>query len=105
MSKSNDSERKLNICKLLESLEKIVCNIGDCTPPIEKEVLKMALDIKNKDSFIDYCDAVLVSHAILDRDAHYLLTFDNAIHRSNIIQEKINEREDDWIKFNLIDWF
>lgn len=101
--KSNDGNIFTNIKNLSESIQKLIPDVGHCTPVIEKDVLEMVIELKKSDNRIDYCDSILVSHAILDKEARYILTTDNAIHRSDIVQTKISERDPDWCKLSLKD--
>lgn len=99
----SNQERAKNIGELLEWVEKLTPDIGRCTPTIGKGIIKMALEIKEKDILIDYCDAILVSHAIIDENARYVITADRAMQHSEAIQSKIGDREEGWAKLSLVD--
>jgi predicted nucleic acid-binding protein len=100
---SSNQERAKNIGELLEWVQKLTPDIGRCTPTIEKSIIQMALEIKESDMLIDYCDAILVSHAILDENARYIITADRAMQHSEIIQSKIDDRKDGWARLSLAD--
>jgi predicted nucleic acid-binding protein len=103
IKKSDDGNRFTNIKDLIDWTQKLMPDAGHCTPVIEKDIIDMTIEIKKDDNRVDYCDAILVSHAILDREARYILTKDKGIHRSDIIQTKICERDTDWCKLSLKD--
>lgn len=100
---SSNQERAKNIGELLEWAKKLTSDIGRCTPSIKKSIIQRVLEIKERDTLIDYCDAIFVSHAILDENARYVITTARAMQHSEVIQSKIDDREDGWAKLSLAD--
>jgi predicted nucleic acid-binding protein len=92
LKKSLEDEQNKNLQTLSSWIQRLAADLDNWTPPLKKDVLEMALDIKIHDYKLDYCDAVLAAHALLDLDASILFTKDGAIHESTVIQEKIEER-------------
>jgi predicted nucleic acid-binding protein len=104
VEKSENSEKKrINVNCLLEWIQKLNSDILYGIPSIRENIIETALKIKKGDNRIDYNDAVIVSHAILDKEARYLVTTDKAIHKSQAIQNKIVERDDDCCDFSIKD--
>ena len=60
-------------------------------PSLNRNILRTALIIKEKEEFIDYCDAVLVAHAINDGRDCWVFTTDKQVHDSQHIFEMIQE--------------
>lgn len=100
---SKDDYRKQNIFKLLERVQDLVSHIKICTPPLDNKTIRMARSIIDEDNRIDWTDSIFVSHAITDRDARYVFTTDTDIQESEVIQAKINEREEGWSNLNIKD--
>ena len=61
------------------------------TPAPSIAICQLAIEIINRG--IQPCDALLVSHAILDPDAVLLLTTDGDLQESRFIQNQIRDRE------------
>lgn len=84
-------------------MQDLVSNAKTCTPALDDKTIYSARSIIDGDNRIDWTDAILVSHAITDRDARYVFTTDTDIQESEIIQAKINGREEGWSKLNIKD--
>lgn len=92
MRKSGIQDRDKKIKTFSDLIQSLVTNLDEWTPPLNKDILEMSLQIRDSDYGIDYCDAVLVSHAILDLDADCLFTTDSKIHRSQLVEDRVQQR-------------
>ena len=100
---SKNEDRKQNIFSLLERVQNLTSQMKICIPPVDDKTIQMARSIKDEDNRIDWTDAILVSHTIIDQDARYVFTTDTDIQESGIIQTKIHERESGWSRLNIKD--
>lgn len=89
--KSQPSDIQRHIKELLEWIQKLIPTSHTCMPPVSKEVCTLALELLSEETWIDPCDIIIISHALLDPNSRYLLTTDENIHRSLVILNKMNE--------------
>ena len=92
---STSNEVHLNVKKFTELIQSLVPITHGCTPAFSKEILELSLEIREKDSNLDYCDSLIVSHVLLDLDSRYLYTMDTSIQESTFIQQKLTQRKND----------
>ncbi len=81
----------LSTKELLEWIQNLVPAPRECMPPASRKICELAVELLKGDDRIDSCDAIIVSHALLDPDSQYLLTTDTEIRDSSYIQNKIEE--------------
>lgn len=65
MRKSEVALRTKNVIEFTDLIQTLVADLDRWTPPLTKKVLENAPRIRSTDFGLDYCDAVLVSHALL----------------------------------------
>jgi predicted nucleic acid-binding protein len=96
-SYSDSNQLAIRIGRFTDLLYKLIPNTKNRTPAFKDGVLELAVEIKNeeKDWDLDYCDCIIVSHALLDKESLYLYTTDEGIHESNIIRKKISKCKDE----------
>jgi hypothetical protein len=94
--KSSTDDLKEKIFDLVELIKTLVSDTGSCIPPVNQETINMAKEIKVDDSFVDWTDAVFISHAIVDRGARIVFTTDTNIQHSRAIYDKIKNRKEDF---------
>jgi len=100
--KEHDFELKISLVAIGEVL--IKCNKDDLyevydeiskmdTPVPDVEVMKTAIELKQKDPILKPADALIVAQAICDDSATWLMTIDKHILFNNAIDEIIQHRE------------
>ena len=100
---SNTSNKDKNVYEFTKILETNV-DFYHNIPPLYEKVMTMAVDIKQNVDNIDYCDAVIVAHAINDGSDCALFTVDTNIHNSDYISDIILDLDKTKnIKINIID--
>lgn len=92
--KSSTDDLKEKVFDLVELIKTLVSDTDSCIPPVNQETINMAKEIKADDSFIDWTDAVFISHAIVDLDARIVFTTDADIQDSRVIYDKIKDRKE-----------
>lgn len=96
--KSQPSDIQRRIKELLEWIQKLIPTPRTCMPPVSKEVCTLASELSSEETWIDPCDIIIISHALLDPNSRYLLTTDKAIHGSLVILKKMNELKSSGIR-------
>jgi hypothetical protein len=91
LRKSEPDERNENVENPSKWIQRLATDLDNWTPPLDEPILKTAIEIRQNGYIIDYCDAVLVAHALLDPDANVLFTRDRGIHNSVTILEMVNK--------------
>ncbi|MDF2737052.1 MAG: hypothetical protein K0S93_908 [Nitrososphaeraceae archaeon] len=80
---TNKNKDVVEFTKFLIEKTKFETNL----PPLNDKILRMALEIKNEEPFVDYCDAVIIAHALNDGSDCSLFTTDKKVHDSQHIFE------------------
>ncbi len=72
-------------------------------PSLNGNILNTALSIKRKEDYIDYCDAVLVAHAMNDGNNCWVYTNDTNVQHSEHVFNMCRElKKDKGIQVNII---
>ncbi|MFZ0513804.1 MAG: type II toxin-antitoxin system VapC family toxin [Candidatus Nitrosopolaris sp.] len=95
LQRSETHEIPDNMTNFWKCIRETIQDMTKHTPPLSREILDVALRIRDNDYVLDYNDAVLVAHAITDKESTALFTSDKGIHNSLPIRNLINERKVD----------
>ena len=90
-SLESKSDPKSDTYRFIELLGKLNFNVKECIPPTTDRILQLALAIQRNDNRIDYCDCVIVSHALSDDKATHLYTMDKYVMRSTYIKKQLDD--------------
>ena len=99
---SKPHEKYANICNFVDFLEKKV-GIYNNIPVLYDKVMNTAIDIKNNVYNIDYCDAVVIAHAMSFGKTCALFTTDKKIYHSEYLNEQRRKLKDKGIEVHITD--
>ncbi len=90
ITKSESSERLVNVQKFLEWIQ-ILTDPNVCLPAANKEIYLLALELMSVENKIDLSDALIIAHALHDKNSQYLLTIESTVIESLGIDNKSSE--------------
>ena len=92
LTRSKDKDKDVKVfTDLLTNEIKFETNL----PSLNENVLRTALDIKRKEEYIDYCDAILVAHAMNDGNDCWVYTNDKNVQDSQHVFDMLRELKKD----------